>query len=196
MAGSTATRAPAHGGDHHPDGAPLHLERATGQGSDRRSGWAARPPGGLRDRGARARLLSRGFSWSLHVRTRGGRLPWVGADRGSDEELRASRRVISVVAVVLVAAAGGGVWLGHRLAQVDDPASARCDAPTVRFAQVVDRGDHREVVARFRCGGTTLAGTVYLPRSRGSHPGVVWVHGAGEAPRLGFSGELLPSLVA
>ena len=101
-----------------------------------------------------------------------------------------------MVAVVLVAAAGGGVWLGHRLAQVDDPASARCDAPNVRFAQVVDRGDHREVVAHFRCEGTTLAGTVYLPRSRGPHPGVVWVHGAGEAPRLGFSGELLPSLVA
>jgi dipeptidyl aminopeptidase/acylaminoacyl peptidase len=56
-------------------------------------------------------------------------------------------------------------------------------------------GDHQEVEVHFRCEGASLAGTIYLPDSSGRHPAAVWVHGAGEAPRLGWGGQLLPGLV-
>jgi pimeloyl-ACP methyl ester carboxylesterase len=55
--------------------------------------------------------------------------------------------------------------------------------------------DHREIHLRFTCEGAAQAATVYLPSGPGPHPALVWVHGAGEATRLTWGGQLLPGLV-
>ena len=73
--------------------------------------------------------------------------------------------------------------------------SAPCAAPVATFAEAEDFADRQEVAVRFTCKGADLAGTLYLPPGEGPHPAVVWVHGSGEAPRLGFGGDLLPALV-
>jgi uncharacterized protein len=88
-----------------------------------------------------------------------------------------------LIALVLVPALLGGC--GQSL---DDPANARCDAPPITFSDPVDLGDHQEVVVHFTCEDARLAGTLYLPPGPGPHPAVVWVHGAGEAARLGYGG--------
>ena len=95
-----------------------------------------------------------------------------------------------VVVVVLLAAPV--VYLMNR---VDDPADAECAQPAITLGDRLDGGDHEEVEVHFRCEGVLLSGTVYLPESPGRHPAAVWVHGAGEAPRLSWGGHLLPGLV-
>src|SRR4051812_18864349 len=106
-----------------------------------------------------------------------------------------SRRALLTMAAVVVVVAAAAALIIYRANRVFDPADASCPHPSTTFDQPQDRGDHSEVPVHFRCEGATLAGTVYVPASRGRHPGAVWVHGAGEAPRLIWGGDLLPGLV-
>jgi pimeloyl-ACP methyl ester carboxylesterase len=66
---------------------------------------------------------------------------------------------------------------------VNDPESARCNAPHVTFGDKIVLGDHAEVEVHFRCVGVVLAGTLFLPKHAGPVPAVVYVHGSGEASR-------------
>jgi dipeptidyl aminopeptidase/acylaminoacyl peptidase len=96
--------------------------------------------------------------------------------------------------VVLLAAAA--VPIGHYVWLVaTDPPSAQCADPAPAWGQERAASTHRELDVLFTCEGARLAGTVYLPTGPGHYPGVVWVHGAGEAERLGWGGELVPGLV-
>jgi dipeptidyl aminopeptidase/acylaminoacyl peptidase len=101
------------------------------------------------------------------------------------------------LAVLLVAVlAGGAVPIGHYLwLAATDPGSARCADPARTLGQERTAANHRELDVVFTCEGAQLAGTIYLPAGPGPYPGVVWVHGAGEAARLGWGGELVPGLV-
>ena len=76
-----------------------------------------------------------------------------------------------------------------------DPESARCGTPQPTFGAVHRRADHRELDVHFTCAGAVIAGTLDLPGSPGSHPAVVWVHGAGAAQRLRYDAPLVQSLV-
>jgi dipeptidyl aminopeptidase/acylaminoacyl peptidase len=108
-----------------------------------------------------------------------------------------SRPVRLGLAVVLVAVlAGGAVLIGHHLWLAStDPRSAQCADPAPVLGQERTAATHRELDVQFTCEGARLAGTIYLPAGPGPYPGVVWVHGAGEAERLGWGGELVPGLV-
>jgi uncharacterized protein len=66
---------------------------------------------------------------------------------------------------------------------VSDPESARCNAPHVTFGHKAVVRDHAEVEVHFRCVGTVLAGTLYLPKRAGPFPAVVYVHSSGKAAR-------------
>ncbi len=65
---------------------------------------------------------------------------------------------------------------------VDDPASAACPRPPVTIGATHALGDHLEAPVHFACSGSKLAGTLYLPASKGQHAAVVWLHGSGAAP--------------
>ena len=54
--------------------------------------------------------------------------------------------------------------------------------------------DHRELDVHFTCNDARLAGTLFLPRGRGPHPVVVWLHGSGNQPRLTY-GPLVAAYV-
>jgi dipeptidyl aminopeptidase/acylaminoacyl peptidase len=107
------------------------------------------------------------------------------------------RRARVAIAVVLVLVVGiGAVLIGHYVWQaVTDPASAQCSDPAPELGEERTEATHRELDVTFTCEGAQLAGTIYFPTEPGRHPGVVWVHGAGEAERLGFGGQLVPGLV-
>jgi dipeptidyl aminopeptidase/acylaminoacyl peptidase len=109
--------------------------------------------------------------------------------------MTASKRVWVAAAVGVVVVAGIAVWLVYRADRVNDPADAACPNPATSFGAAQDQGDHAEVAVHFTCEDATLVGTIYLPKTGGRHPGAVWVHGAGEAPRLTWGGDLLPGLV-
>jgi alpha-beta hydrolase superfamily lysophospholipase len=100
--------------------------------------------------------------------------------------------VLVLVVVVCIAAVlvGRYVWLA-----VTDPASAQCADPAPVLGEQRTAATHREQDVAFTCEGVRLAGTIYFPTAPGPHPGVVWVHGAGEAERLAFGGQLVPGLV-
>ena len=108
-----------------------------------------------------------------------------------------SRPVRLGLAVLLVAVlAGVAVPLGHYLWLAStDPPSAQCADPAPTLGQERTAAAHRELDVQFTCEGARLAGTIYLPTGPGPYPGVVWVHGAGEAERLGWGGQLVPGLV-
>jgi pimeloyl-ACP methyl ester carboxylesterase len=74
-------------------------------------------------------------------------------------------------------------------------ADTACDAPPATFGEARPLADHRELDVRFTCAEATLAGTLYLPAGEGPFPAAVWVHGSGQAARLGFGGEVVPGLV-
>lgn len=84
----------------------------------------------------------------------------------------------AAVALVAAACTPGG--------QTAEATCAR--APWFRFGEPERHADHQSVEVRFQSGCETLAGTLYLPRSEGPHPAVAFVHGSGEAHRLGFGG--------
>jgi uncharacterized protein len=66
---------------------------------------------------------------------------------------------------------------------VNDPESARCNAPATTFGGKVALPGRTEVDVHFRCAGALLAGTLFLPKGPGPFPAVVYVHGSGEAAR-------------
>jgi alpha-beta hydrolase superfamily lysophospholipase len=83
-----------------------------------------------------------------------------------------------------VLAAAVLVLLGGCGSSVSDSESAQCDAPSSSWGKPVVLSDHVEVTGQFTCEDAVLHGTLYLPTAAGSHPALVWVHGAGEATRL------------
>src|SRR6266487_1437310 len=93
------------------------------------------------------------------------------------------RVLLAGVLLALISACGGGV---------SDPASARCPAPPATFGKRVVRSDHAEIRVHFRCEGVSIGGTVYLPKSKGRHAALVWVHGAGAETRLRWGTFLRP----
>jgi pimeloyl-ACP methyl ester carboxylesterase len=105
-----------------------------------------------------------------------------------------SKRLLLGASVIVVVALLGASIL-YWTNRVDDPADAECAEPAITLGQRLDAGDHEEVEVHFVCEGAALAGTIYLPESAGRHAAAVWVHGAGEAARLGWGGHLLPGLV-
>ena len=102
-----------------------------------------------------------------------------------------------VLAAVLVLVVGvGAVLVGRYIwLAVTDPTSAQCADPAPAPGEQRTAATHRELDVTFTCEGVRLAGTIYLPTGPGPHPAVVWVHGAGEAERLGWGGQLVPGLV-
>ena len=90
-----------------------------------------------------------------------------------------------------LAALAGGCGGG-----TSDPETARCENPNPTSDQPAQVGDHREVALRFTCEGAVLAGTLYLPSQQRRHPAVVWVHGSGEQPRLGYGAIVAPLVEA
>ena len=102
------------------------------------------------------------------------------------------RRRIAVAALIVVIVVGV-VAVGLFVADyVADPPTASCAAPPTMFGAPVVVADHQEVAVRYLCEGAAQAGTLYLPRTAGPHPAVVWVHGAGADRRLGFGGIVMP----
>ena len=98
-----------------------------------------------------------------------------------------SQVVLAGVLLALISACGGGVA---------DPASARCPAPPATFGKRVVRSDHAEITVHYRCEGASIAGTLYLPKSEGQRPALVWVHGAGAEARLQWGTFLRPFIDA
>jgi dienelactone hydrolase len=88
------------------------------------------------------------------------------------------RRAAIVAGLILLACACGS--------SVSDPADAACPDPPVTFAEPLNAPEHLEVGVHFTCEGARLAGTIYLPKTKGQHPAVVWLHGSGEEPRLRY----------
>ena len=99
--------------------------------------------------------------------------------------MRALTRGVLIGFVVLGAVAFGGTG------------GARAKATTPKepaFGPERTRVDHREVDVTFRSHGTSLAGTLFLPKTGEPHPAVVWVHASGEHERLGY-GELVSAAI-
>jgi pimeloyl-ACP methyl ester carboxylesterase len=94
-------------------------------------------------------------------------------------------------AIVAAAAVGTTVLPGVRGDSVDDPATARCNAPVVKYGDPTNYRDRTEVAVHFTCMGSELAGTLAVPPGDGPYPAAVWVHGSGEAGRLTYSGAPL-----
>jgi pimeloyl-ACP methyl ester carboxylesterase len=87
-----------------------------------------------------------------------------------------SRLLPAVLAATVVALSACG-------SSINDPESARCNAPHIAFRHKVVSADHAEVEVHFRCVGAVLAGTLFLPKRAGSVPAVVYVHSSGETSR-------------
>jgi dipeptidyl aminopeptidase/acylaminoacyl peptidase len=86
------------------------------------------------------------------------------------------RALVAATGLVLLGGCGGN--------GVSDPETAACPTPSTKFGARSELGDHAEIPVTFTCEDAMLAGTLYLPKSAGRHPALVWVHGAGEAARL------------
>ena len=86
----------------------------------------------------------------------------------------------------LLAAAAAMAALTGCGSSVNDPESARCDAPPVTFGHEIELAGHAEAEVHFRCAGAVLVGTLFLPRRAGPLPAVVYVHGSGQALRWGW----------
>lgn len=110
--------------------------------------------------------------------------------------MRMPKRGVAVAVVVVVLCAGAAIFVGYRAwFSVDDPQSAQCARPSAEILAERHASSHSEIDVTFTCEGAGLAGTIYLPPGVGPYPGVVWVHGAGEAERLGWGGQVVPGLV-
>lgn len=86
--------------------------------------------------------------------------------------------VLAVGVLLLLLAACGGTE--------EDPSSAACPRPSATYGQRTRLADHVEVPVSFTCEGDRIAGTLYLPKTQGPHPALVWVHGAGKDERLSW----------
>ncbi len=109
--------------------------------------------------------------------------------------MTSSRRLLVGAGILAALLALAGVGIGFLANRVVDPADASCGHPSSTLGSRHNGGDHQEREVHFRCEGASLTGTIYLPTSSGRHPAAVWVHGAGEATRLTWGGQLLPGLV-
>ncbi|HEY3185267.1 MAG TPA: alpha/beta hydrolase [Gaiellaceae bacterium] len=98
---------------------------------------------------------------------------------------------LAVAALGLAAAAAIVLHSAFGGAPVADPATARCNTPTVHFGPTVTHARYREAPVRFTCAGATIAGTIALPPGPGMHPAVVFVAGDGPAGRLTYRGAPL-----
>jgi pimeloyl-ACP methyl ester carboxylesterase len=105
------------------------------------------------------------------------------------------RRLFIVAACAILLGPSGPAPATAQDATPTGLASTHCDAPPITFADTRVFDDRQEIDVNFTCEGAVLAGTLYLPLGSESHPAVVWVHGSGEAPRLTFGGDLVPTLV-
>ncbi len=92
---------------------------------------------------------------------------------------RVSVRFAVMAAAVVVASACGSS---------DSTAESSCP-PSVGVGEHEQHSDHETIEVRFASDCDVLAGTLYLPVSDGPHPAVVFIHGSGEAHRLGFGGS-------
>lgn len=68
------------------------------------------------------------------------------------------------------------------------PSAEACAPSPPTFGEPVRRADHVATDVRFQSGCEALAGTLYQPPAGGPHPTMVFLHGSGEARRLGFGG--------
>jgi dienelactone hydrolase len=84
--------------------------------------------------------------------------------------------MLALAAALLVGGCGGS--------GVNDPETAACPSPATTFGTRSELADHAEVPVTFICEDAAIAGTLYLPKSAGKHPALVWVHGAGKDSRL------------
>lgn len=107
------------------------------------------------------------------------------------------QKTLAITTLVSVAIGVGAAALLLALRSLggpEDPAVAPCLRPPTTLSRSRVVGDHRELDVRFTCNGARLAGTLFLPRDRRPHPTVVWLHGSGDQPRLGY-GSLVASFV-
>src|SRR4051794_26703654 len=109
------------------------------------------------------------------------RRPTFVASTRMEEPAMKKTLLITVATVVLIVLAAAAMLftLGAIGGSVDDPASASCPHPPTTLGSLHVVLDHREVAVHFTCSGARLSGTLFLPRTRGPHPAVVWVHGSG-----------------
>lgn len=91
--------------------------------------------------------------------------------------MRISNLRLMVVVLVLVTAACD-----------TSPDTGRCAPSPPTFEPPQRHDDHVTTDVRFHSGCVTLAGTLYQPVEQGPHPTMVFLHGSGETPRLGFGG--------
>lgn len=72
-----------------------------------------------------------------------------------------------------------------------------CDAPPdTRVGEVRQFSDHTEIDVSFGSRCERLSGTLFLPPADAPVPGMVFVHGAGETPRLHYGAGFLEDVVA
>ena len=102
--------------------------------------------------------------------------------------------ITALVAAAITLAAAALLLAFRAVSGSEDPAVAPCRRPHTTLSRSHVVLDHRELGVRFTCNGAQLAGTLFLPLSRGPHPSVVWLHGSGQTPRLTY-GPLVTSYV-
>jgi len=95
---------------------------------------------------------------------------------GARPRLRLLAAALAVAMAVLTGCGGS----------VNDPESARCNAPPVTFGPKIALAGHAEVAVHFRCAGAVLADTLFLPERAGPLPAVVYVHSSGQTLRWGW----------
>src|SRR6266516_4597113 len=96
-------------------------------------------------------------------------------------------RIVAVAAVAFIVSGAGAVFVLNPFgSSVVDPETARCDQPPVTFGVKRSLADHEEVDVHFTCEGAIQVATIYLPKGSGRHPGLVWVHGAGDTRRIPY----------
>lgn len=90
--------------------------------------------------------------------------------------MRFPAATLAVVGLVLAAAACAATG------------NTECDVSPPVYEERDEQPDHVATEVRFQSDCVTLAGTLYQPLGDGPFPTMVFLHGSGEAPRLGFGG--------
>jgi hypothetical protein len=108
--------------------------------------------------------------------------------RDTSDGRKPEMKLVSLAIAALGLAAAAAIVLHSAFGEtsVADPATARCNAPAVRFGPTVGQARYREATVRFTCAGATIAGTLALPPGPGAHPAVVFVAGDGPSTRLTY----------
>jgi uncharacterized protein len=105
------------------------------------------------------------------------------------------KKTLIAIALSALLAATAAVFVFDGYGAVDDPESARCNAPAAAFGPERATPDHREIEVHFTCVGALQKGTLNLPTSAGPYRAVVWVHGSGAASDFGWSPPFVRALV-